>query len=225
MSPAEVARAANRARFARLVARPDAEVDLAVGALCIAADGRPGLDFDPTLRALDALTNRVRARLDRGDSADVVLVTPDAERTIIVVGKPLPALRVATEDPAAGYLATLSAAEARLLDQFKAWGVEPERPKDVGAALGLGEPQVRPLLERLLAARRLVKIKPDLYMHADVVAGLRARLVAFLDAHKTIDAQQWKELTGASRKFTIPLAEFFDGEKLTLRVGDVRRKR
>ena len=38
-------------------------------------------------------------------------------------------------------------------------------------------------------------------------------------------AQQRKELTGASRKFTIPLAEFFDAEKLTLRVGDVRRKR
>ena len=62
-------------------------------------------------------------------------------------------------------------------------------------------------------------------MHADVIAALRTRLVAFLDAHKTIDAQQWKELTGASRKFTIPLAEYFDAEKLTLRVGDVRRKR
>jgi regulator of sirC expression with transglutaminase-like and TPR domain len=75
MSPAEVARAANRARFARLVARPDAEIDLASGALCIAADGRPGLDFDLTLRAIDGLTTRVRARLDRGDSADVILVT------------------------------------------------------------------------------------------------------------------------------------------------------
>ena len=54
---------------------------------------------------------------------------------------------------------------------------------------------------------------------------IRAKLVAFLDANKTIDAQQWKDLTGASRKFTIPLAEYFDAEKLTLRVGDVRRKR
>jgi selenocysteine-specific elongation factor len=120
---------------------------------------------------------------------------------------------------------TLSATEAKVLDRFKAWGVEPERPKDVPAAVGLGDAQVKPILDRLLAGKRLVKIKPDLYMHADVVAELRARLIAFLDAHKTIDAQQWKDLTGASRKFTIPLAEFFDGEKLTLRVGDVRRKR
>jgi len=41
----------------------------------------------------------------------------------------------------------------------------------------------------------------------------------------SIDAQQWKELTGASRKFSIPLAEYFDAERITLRVGDLRRRR
>jgi selenocysteine-specific elongation factor len=119
----------------------------------------------------------------------------------------------------------LTPAEAALLARFEAWALEPPRPKEVPAAARLGDAEARALLDRLLAARALVKVKPDLYVHAGVVAQLRARLVAFLDAHKTIDAQQWKELTGASRKFTIPLAEYFDGEKLTLRVGDLRRKR
>ena len=73
MGLSEVARAANRARFARLVARPDADIDLALGALCIASDGRPDLDFEPTLRTFDGLTDRVRARLDRGDGPEVVL--------------------------------------------------------------------------------------------------------------------------------------------------------
>jgi selenocysteine-specific elongation factor len=120
---------------------------------------------------------------------------------------------------------SLSAADLKLLEQFRAWGLEPPRPRDVAAAARLGESEAKAQLDRLLAARRLIRIKPDLYVHGDVVAQLRERLIAFLDAHKTIDAQQWKDLTGASRKFTIPLAEFFDGEKLTLRVGDVRRKR
>jgi len=30
---------------------------------------------------------------------------------------------------------------------------------------------------------------------------------------------------GQSRKFTIPLAEYFDKEKVTLRIGDVRKLR
>ena len=118
-----------------------------------------------------------------------------------------------------------TAAEAKLAEQFRTWGAQPPRPKEVPGATGLDDAQAKALLDRLLAAKRLVKIKPDLYMHADVVAELRARLLAFLDAHKTIDAQQWKELTAASRKFTIPLAEFFDAEKVTLRVGELRRKR
>ena len=62
-------------------------------------------------------------------------------------------------------------------------------------------------------------------MHARTVDSVRTKLLAHLDQHGTIDAQQWKDLTGASRKFTIPLAEYFDAEKLTLRVGDVRRRR
>lgn len=119
----------------------------------------------------------------------------------------------------------LSSAETRLADQFRSWALEPPRPKDIPGELGLAEPQVKTMLDRLIAGKQLIRVKPDLYVHADAIAALRTRLIAFLDAHKTIDAQQWKELTGASRKYTIPLAEYFDAEKLTLRVGDVRRRR
>jgi regulator of sirC expression with transglutaminase-like and TPR domain len=70
MTPAEAARAANRSRFARIVARPDAEIDLAAGALCIAADGRPDLDPNATIQRLDRLADLVRARLDHGDSPE-----------------------------------------------------------------------------------------------------------------------------------------------------------
>jgi selenocysteine-specific elongation factor len=119
----------------------------------------------------------------------------------------------------------LSASEIKLAEQLEKWAVEPLRPKEIPAALGLTEAQVKAGLDRLVAAKLAVKIKPDLFMHARTVTDLRDRLIAFLDEHKTIDAQQWKDLTGASRKFTIPLAEYFDAEKLTLRVGDVRRRR
>ncbi len=119
----------------------------------------------------------------------------------------------------------LSAVEAAVLANLAETGIEPPRPKDLATIVGVAEPQLKAAIDRLVAAKLAVKIKPDLVMHAATVDDIRARLVAFLEAHATIDAQQWKELTGASRKFTIPLAEYFDGEKLTLRVGDVRRRR
>lgn len=67
MNQSDLARAANRARFARLVARPEPEIDLALGALLIAADGRPELEPEPTVAALDALAARTRLRLDRDE--------------------------------------------------------------------------------------------------------------------------------------------------------------
>ena len=70
-----------------------------------------------------------------------------------------------------------------------------------------------------------MRVKPDLVVHADAIAAIRGKLLAHLEAHGTIDAGQWKALTGASRKFTIPLAEYFDAEKVTLRIGDLRRRR
>lgn len=73
MVPFEAIRAANRSRFARLVARPEIEIDLAAGALSIAADGRPGLDPDETLEIIERLAERVRLRIDLGDPADYVL--------------------------------------------------------------------------------------------------------------------------------------------------------
>ena len=78
---------------------------------------------------------------------------------------------------------------------------------------------------KLLATGVLVKVKSDLYAHAAAIDALRARLEAHLDERTEITPSEWKEITGASRKWSIPLAEYFDQIKLTLRVGDVRRRR
>ena len=66
-------RTAGRARFARLVARPEPEIDLAVGALLIAGLGRGPVAVDAILGELDAIAERVRIRIDAGDPPQVVV--------------------------------------------------------------------------------------------------------------------------------------------------------
>jgi len=129
--------------------------------------------------------------------------------------------RVARSAPRLG----TSPLEQKLLELFAGWKLQPLRPPELPAALGAGDAPTRAALDKLVALRQVARVKPDLFIHAATLAELKTRLLAYLDAHGTIDAQGWKELTGASRKFTIPIAEYFDAEKVTLRVGDVRRKR
>lgn len=60
-------RTAGRARFARLVARPEPEIDLALGALLIAGQGRAPVPEAEAIARIDAIAERVRIRLDAGD--------------------------------------------------------------------------------------------------------------------------------------------------------------
>ncbi|MBW2355702.1 MAG: SelB C-terminal domain-containing protein, partial [Deltaproteobacteria bacterium] len=40
-----------------------------------------------------------------------------------------------------------------------------------------------------------------------------------------ISTPQFKEMTGVSRKYLIPLAEYFDSRNVTIRIGDIRKLR
>lgn len=64
---------AMRARFARLVARADPDIDLATAALVVAGHGRPPIDEPAMLARLEGFAELVRIRLDAGDSTDRVV--------------------------------------------------------------------------------------------------------------------------------------------------------
>jgi selenocysteine-specific elongation factor len=68
----------------------------------------------------------------------------------------------------------------------------------------------------------LVKVKEDLYFHKEAIEGLKRRLLGYLQEKGEIDAPQFKEMTNISRKYMIPLLEYFDASQLTMRVGDKR---
>jgi len=78
------------------------------------------------------------------------------------------------------------------------------------------------VLNVMLGEGVLVKVKEDLYFHRDVIEGLKKNLIDFLKEKGEITTPQFKEMTGASRKYTIPLIEYFDRTQVTVRVGDNR---
>lgn len=84
------------------------------------------------------------------------------------------------------------------------------------------ENMVKEVLSLLLRQGKLVKISESLYYHTDTINTLAQDISAFISREGEIDAPRFKELTGLTRKFSIPLLEYFDKIKLTIRVGDTR---
>jgi selenocysteine-specific elongation factor len=101
-------------------------------------------------------------------------------------------------------------------------GLTPPWLAELPAAAAASAADVQAVLKLLVAEGRAVRVSAELYFDAAAIAGLRERLVAFLRERKGISTQEFKDLVGATRKHVIPLAEFFDREKVTLRVGEKR---
>ena len=80
----------------------------------------------------------------------------------------------------------------------------------------------RDLLEIMVKDGTLVKVKEDLYFHKNAIEELKHRVVDFIKESGEITTPQLKEVTGVSRKYTIPLIEYFDKIQVTVRVGDKR---
>ncbi len=104
-------------------------------------------------------------------------------------------------------------------------GLQPPYFKDLVESMRQNSGHVRDVLGLMLEEGALVKVKDDLYFHKDVLADVKNRLVSYLKANPEIDTPRLKEMMGVSRKYLIPLIEYFDAAKVTIRVGDVRRLR
>ena len=93
----------------------------------------------------------------------------------------------------------------------------PPRPgTDVGVA--------RKVLGRLASEGRVVRISSELHFSAGAIAGARELADArTCSAHpEGATAGELRDVLGVSRKYAIPLLEYFDAQGLTKREGDVR---
>jgi selenocysteine-specific elongation factor len=127
-----------------------------------------------------------------------------------------PSLAVAPQAPLDSELLS------RLSGVLAAAGLAPPTRSELGAQLGTPLTELGGLLDRAVASGTVVKVADDLHFDAHSLEDLGRRLVAHLSQAGRITTQEFKELSGVSRKFCIPLAEYFDRRKVTLRVGETR---
>jgi selenocysteine-specific elongation factor len=101
-------------------------------------------------------------------------------------------------------------------------GLQPPSPKELSEDWSEKEEEVRAIFEHLVHEGLLFKIKGEIYLHRVSFENLKEELVAYLKSHQEITTPQFKEMTKVSRKYAIPLIEYFDQIKLTLRLGEKR---
>jgi selenocysteine-specific elongation factor len=113
----------------------------------------------------------------------------------------------------------------KILAAYQESGLTPPYFKDIAGSLGMDPGEAKDVLILLVGEEKLTKVREDLYFCSRAMAEIREKLVAFLEKNEEISMSQFKELSGVSRKYSVPLMEYFDSNHLTLRIGDIRKLR
>ena len=110
---------------------------------------------------------------------------------------------------------------AAIEQAYAAAGLSAPLLRDVAERLAIANTDLRRLLTLLLRDRKLIKLgSDDLYMHADALETLHFQIRQLRG--QSLDVARFKQITGLSRKYAIPLLEHLDREHITRKQGETR---
>jgi selenocysteine-specific elongation factor len=110
----------------------------------------------------------------------------------------------------------------KIEDAFASAGLKVPALQEVIASLKVDKARAHKIVTLLLRDKVLVKVSDELVFHRGALEELRRQMTAYKMNSAKIDVAKFKELTGVTRKYAIPLLEYLDRERVTRRVGDVR---
>ena len=155
-------------------------------------------------------------------------LAPKAFRAVIelflgekIIGREENLLRLAT------HRVQLGGQEKVLMDKIKQiLGIQPLAPpdlKELEKQAGVSRQRLTEVIRLLERDGSVVRVTTDMYFLASSIEQLRATLKNYLTDKGEMTAASFRDLINSSRKYTIPLLEYFDRDGLTIRIGDVRR--
>jgi len=105
---------------------------------------------------------------------------------------------------------------------FATAGLKVPALPEVLAGLKIDKARAQKIVTLLLRDKVLIKVSDELVFHRSALEHLRQQVAAQKAKSPSMDVGHFKEMTGVSRKYAIPLLEYLDRERVTKRVGDSR---
>ena len=107
-----------------------------------------------------------------------------------------------------------------ILDTLKSAGASPPDLSHLAEVVGQGD--LDQILEAMASLGDLVRLEESLWFASDTLDEIRVKLVRFATDQGEIGVSDFRDLVGTSRKYAVPLLNFFDAQGVTERKGDTR---
>jgi selenocysteine-specific elongation factor len=163
---------------------------------------------------------RVQSQLDYvGDEALVHAVVDGLLASKKLVGD---LRRIGRADFKPRLSANLRKLKDKLVAAYQAGGFQPPEPASFAPQAGGNAANLKDLFDVCVGEGYLVKVTDDIYLHIDVEADMRRRVVERLQQGPGLTVAEIRDILGTTRKFAVPLCEYLDRSGITRRDGDLR---
>jgi selenocysteine-specific elongation factor len=165
---------------------------------------------------IPALRDRVDRRLEQKVFDALLAIAAERGGVVLAGGE------VRHPKAASTALAAEGEAAQKLSSLLAAQGLSPKSTAELAADARVDAGLARKVLGRLTTEGTVVRLGPDLHFDAAAVTRARDQIVGYLREHGEIYVADARDVTGSSRKYIVPLLEYFDAQGVTKREGDFR---
>jgi selenocysteine-specific elongation factor len=109
-----------------------------------------------------------------------------------------------------------------LLEAIREGGFSPPLFKELMERFGLDKNKLRDLLGILLEEGEIEQVNPEYFLAGGKIQEAETAIRSFITEHGRLGVGDVREMLGASRKYAIPMLEYFDRKRVTRREGDYR---
>lgn len=111
----------------------------------------------------------------------------------------------------------------KIISSLESGGLNPPKLKQMSTELGILSHKLQDYLQHLQRNGKAVRVSSDYYCSAVSIKDLERSVLEVINEKGSITVADFKDITGTTRKYAIPLLEYLDNSKITLRREDNSR--
>jgi selenocysteine-specific elongation factor len=111
----------------------------------------------------------------------------------------------------------------KILDTLQHARYQPPSKEDLSNTLKLDSKHITDILRLMVREGSIVRINDSIYIASGVYNTMIDALREFFSKKSELTVAEFRDILQTSRKYALPFLEYLDSNKITLRVGDVRK--
>jgi selenocysteine-specific elongation factor len=113
--------------------------------------------------------------------------------------------------------------KTKIIELLEKKGFQPPTKEEINKALKLDQKHLSDILNLMVKEGGIVRISDSIYITSSVYRKMIENLKEIFSRKSEMTVAEFRDILSTTRKYALPFLEYLDSNKITLRVGDIRK--